>query len=68
MPRSWLARNQRLRGNRQTKPAGEVTPLCNRGGAGVQRKESMRTIQRTGVPRDQSLSALLDPSCLLTEN
>jgi hypothetical protein len=32
MPQTRLARNQRLRRDRQTEPEREVIPLCNRSG------------------------------------
>ena len=49
MPQTRLARNQRLRGNRQTELVREVIPLCRKSGAGVQCKESMREIRRRDV-------------------
>jgi len=49
MPQTRLARNQRLRGNRQTELVSEVIPLCRRSGRGVQCKESMREIRRQDV-------------------
>jgi len=51
MPLTRLARNQRLRENRQTELVGEVIPLCNTSGAGVQFKEFIVAIKRAFVTR-----------------
>ena len=71
MPQTRLARNQRLRRNRQTELVREVIPLCNRNSAGVQFKEFMGLIQSargTGVMLRAEITTLILRSYALTEN